>query len=283
MARYNNVTPRFIKYAILVSLAFILIIASNLVNNITTFTQNDNEQQFAEVSTLQTSIGQQARFSLSDGSRVKLNTNSLVEVSFSKKMRLLTLIKGEASFDVTKDKSRPFMVRVGKNSFTALGTIFNIEKKSNKDIELVVTEGRVLISESYQPIDQLVKQQTRLTTDRLPGVVIASGEIATIENSAYTANKRMSFEQIQRVLAWQQGMLVFNGQPLDEALTEVSRYTTIKFEIIDSKLNQTKVSGYFKANDIDGLLESLKNNFNVQFEKVNNNIIRLSLSNEKNH
>jgi transmembrane sensor len=283
MARYNNVTPRFIKYAILVSLAFILIIASNLVNNITTFTQNDNEQQFAEVSTLQTSIGQQARFSLSDGSRVKLNTNSLVEVSFSKKMRLLTLIKGEASFDVTKDKSRPFMVRVGKNSFTALGTIFNIEKKSNKDIELVVTEGRVLISESYQPIDQLVKQQTRLTTDRLPGVVIASGEIATIENSAYTANKRMSFEQIQRVLAWQQGMLVFNGQPLDEALTEVSRYTTIKFEIIDSKLTQTKVSGYFKANDIDGLLESLKNNFNVQFEKVNNNIIRLSLSNEKNH
>jgi transmembrane sensor len=283
MARYNNVTPRFIKYAMLVSLAFILIIASNLVNNITTFTQNDNEQQFAEVSTLQTSIGQQARFSLSDGSRVKLNTNSLVEVSFSKKMRLLTLIKGEASFDVTKDKSRPFMVRVGKNSFTALGTIFNIEKKSNKDIELVVTEGRVLISESYQPIDQLVKQQTRLTTDRLPGVVIASGEIATIENSAYTANKRMSFEQIQRVLAWQQGMLVFNGQPLDEALTEVSRYTTIKFEIIDSKLTQTKVSGYFKANDIDGLLESLKNNFNVQFEKVNNNIIRLSLSNKKNH
>jgi transmembrane sensor len=283
MARYNNVTPRFIKYAMLVSLAFILIIASNLVNNITTFTQNDNEQQFAEVSTLQTSIGQQARFSLSDGSKVKLNTNSLVKVSFSKKMRLLTLIKGEASFDVTKDKSRPFMVRVGKNSFTALGTIFNIEKKSNKDIELVVTEGRVLISESYQPIDQLVKQQTRLTTDRLPGVVIASGEIATIENSAYTANKRMSFEQIQRVLAWQQGMLVFNGQPLDEALTEVSRYTTIKFEIIDSKLTQTKVSGYFKANDIDGLLESLKNNFNVQFEKVNNNIIRLSLSNEKNH
>jgi transmembrane sensor len=283
MARYNNVTPRFIKYAILVSLAFILIIASNLVNNITTFTQNDNEQQFAEVSTLQTSIGQQARFSLSDGSRVKLNTNSLVKVSFSKKMRLLTLIKGEASFDVTKDKSRPFMVRVGKNSFTALGTIFNIEKKSNKDIELVVTEGRVLISESYQPIDQLVKQQTRLTTDRLPGVVIASGEIATIENSAYTANKRMSFEQIQRVLAWQQGMLVFNGQPLDEALTEVSRYTTIKFEIIDSILTQTKVSGYFKANDIDGLLESLKNNFNVQFEKVNNNIIRLSLSNKKNH
>ncbi|MBA6250726.1 FecR family protein [Colwellia sp. MB3u-55] len=283
MARYNNVTPRFIKYAMLVSLAFILIIASNLVNNITTFTQNDNEQQFAEVSTLQTSIGQQARFSLSDGSKVKLNTNSLVKVSFSKKMRLLTLIKGEASFDVTKDKSRPFMVRVGKNSFTALGTIFNIEKKSNKDIELVVTEGRVLISESYQPIDQLVKQQTRLTTDRLPGVVIASGEIATIENSAYTANKRMSFEQIQRVLAWQQGMLVFNGQPLDEALTEVSRYTTIKFEIIDSKLTQTKVSGYFKANDIDGLLESLKNNFNVQFEKVNNNIIRLSLSNKKNH
>ncbi|TWX53070.1 FecR family protein [Colwellia hornerae] len=283
MARYNKFTTRFVKYAMVASLAFILIIAGNLVNNITPLTETNNKHQFVEVNTLQTGVGQQTRFSLSDGSRVKLNTNSLIQVSFSKNKRLLTLVKGEASFDVTKDKSRPFTVRVGERSFTALGTIFNIEKKSNKDMELVVTEGRVLITEPHQPIDKITKPLTTLTAEKLPGIVITSGEIATIKNSVYTANKRSSFEQIQRALAWQQGMLVFNGQPLDKALAEVSRYTTTKFEIIDKKLTKTKVSGYFKANDINGLLESLENNFNIQFEKVNNNTIRLSLNTEANH
>jgi transmembrane sensor len=72
-------------------------------------------------------------------------------------------------------------------------------------------------------------------------------------------------------------MLVFTGEPLDEALAEVSRYTTTTFEIDDDALTKIKVAGYFKANDIDGLLKSLSSNFNIQFEKINNTSIRLSL------
>jgi transmembrane sensor len=42
-------------------------------------------------------------------------------------------------------------------------------------------------------------------------------------------------------------------------------------------LTKIKVAGYFKANDIDGLLKSLSSNFNIQFEKINSTSIRLSL------
>jgi transmembrane sensor len=275
----NNIIA---KYTMAASVAFIMIFVGSLFFNVSPFSAPNNEQQFVENRTLQTVVGQQTRFFLSDGSRIKLNTNSLVTVSFAKNSRLLTLIKGEASFDVAKDKSRPFTVTVGEKSFTALGTIFNVQKTTNNDIELVVTEGRVLITKSSQPLNKIAKILTSLPKEKLPGLLVTSGEIVTIENNIQTPVQKTSFEEIQRELAWQQGMLVFNGEPLAEALAEVSRYTTTEFEIDDTELTKIKVAGYFKANDIDGLLKSLSSNFNIRFEKMDNNAIRLSLNSQEN-
>ena len=273
-------TPLF-KYAIAATLTFVFLFTSNIFINMTPFPQADIENQFVETRILRTEIGQQTRFSLSDGSRVKLNTNSIVKVNFSKNNRLLTLVKGEANFNVTKDKSRPFTVTVGEKSFTALGTIFNLQKTSNDNMELVVTEGNVLITKSNKPLNKNTNVVSALSKEELSGVLITSGEMATIQNNNQTSNQKISFEEVQRKLAWQQGMLVFSGETLDEALIEISRYTTTKFELNGDGLTNIKVAGYFKANDIDGLLTSLSTNFNIQFEKMNNNSIRLSLNTQK--
>ena len=271
----------FYKYAIAASLTFIILFSGSLFIKMTPFPDTNNDKQFINVRTLQTKIGQQTLFSLSDGSRFKLNTNSEVSVSFSKNNRLLTLIKGEANFNVAKDKSRPFTVTVGEKSFTALGTIFNVQKTSNKNMELVVTEGRVLITKSNKSLNNISEILSTLPKEELPGLLVKSGEMSTIKNDIQTSNQKVSFERIQRELAWQQGMLVFRGETLDNALAEVSRYTTTKFEIRDDELTKIKVAGYFKVNDIDGLLDSLSTNFDIQFEKMDNNSIRLSLNTSK--
>jgi transmembrane sensor len=272
---------RLSRYVIATSITLFLLFLGKLFISMAPFPDDNNEKQFIEVRTLQTEIGQQTRFSLSDGSRIKLNTNSLVKVSFSKKSRLLTLIKGEANFNVTKDKSRPFTVTVGEKSFTALGTIFNVQKTSNKSIELVVTEGHVLMTTSNESLNGITDSLSTLPLNELSSLLVAPGEMTTIENNILTSNQKISFERIQRELSWQQGMLVFSGESLNEALTEISRYTTTTFEINDVELSKIKVAGYFKANDIDGLLKSLSSNFNIQFVKVNNNSIRLSVSTSK--
>jgi transmembrane sensor len=273
--------PLLFKYAIAASITFFLLFASHLLINMAPFPDANNEKQFVEVKTLQTEIGQQTRFSLSDGSRIKLNTNSLVKVSYSKTNRLLTLIRGEANFNVAKDKSRPFTVTVGEKSFTALGTIFNIQKTSDENMELVVTEGGVLMTKSNELLDKIANKLSNFSKNELPGLLVTSGEIATIENNVKTLSKKISFEKIQRDLAWQQGMLVFSGETLDEALAEISRYTNTKFKINDAKLPKIKVAGYYKTNDIDGLLTSLTTNFNIQSEKIDNNTIHLSLNTSK--
>ena len=277
---HQRSTPLF-NYAIAATLTFVFLFTGNIFINMAPFPQADIENQFVETRILRTEIGQQTRFSLSDGSRVKLNTNSIVKVSFSKNNRLLTLVKGEANFNVTKDKSRPFTVTIGEKSFTALGTIFNLQKTSNDNMELVVTEGIVLITKSNKPLNKNTNVVSALSKEEFSGVLITSGEMATIQNNNQTSNQKISFEEVQRKLAWQQGMLVFSGETLDEALIEISRYTTTKFELNGDELTNIKVAGYFKANDIDGLLTSLSTNFNIQFEKMNNNSIRLSLNTQK--
>jgi len=204
-----------VKYAIALSFGFVILLTGNFLISITTFEKINNDQQFVEIITLQTEIGKQTRFSLSDGSRIKLNTNSLVNVSFSKNKRLLTLVRGEANFTVAKDKSRPFTVIVGEKSFTALGTIFNIQKTTDKDMELVVTEGQVLVTESNKPLNETATNLANFS-DKIPlNSLITAGKTITIENNIQTSNQKISFEQIQRKLAWQQGRLVFYGRPLN--------------------------------------------------------------------
>ncbi len=225
----------------------------------------------------QTKVGEQATFSMPDGTSIQLNTNSKIEVAYTANHRKLTLLKGEARFDVAKDKERPFTVVSGTQSFTALGTIFNVQKNNEQDMELVVTEGKVLISKSSELIRDVADNFEQLTSIPLMSSIVTSGQKAIIANSHALPIQKISLDQVQRDLAWQQGMLIFNGEPLAKALKEVSRYTDTHFEISDDRIANLKVAGYFKAGDIDGLLQSLNINFNINYQKTSANMIKLAL------
>lgn len=229
------------------------------------------------VQTYQTSLGQHQLFSLPDGSVLQLNTNSIVNVNFTHDKRFLTLVSGEASFDVVKDSERPFVVTVADQTFTALGTIFNIEKSAIDGIELVVTEGQVLISQANLVVDVLSDISNNISLTELKGVIVETGEKAVIEKDLMVPVKKLPIEQVEQELAWQSGMLIFDGKPLAEALIEVSRYNDINFIVDDPMLAKLKISGYFKAGDIDGLLQSLHYNFDIKYQKESKSRIHLSI------
>lgn len=224
----------------------------------------------------QTQLGEQEMFSLPDGSNILLNTNSVVKIDFNAKHRHLTLLQGEARFDVAKDKNRPFTVTSGQQSFTALGTIFNVQKDDELNMELMVTEGRVLITKAEQSLKDISTSLVHLAEDKLPGRLVVSSEKATIIKNITLPTEQVALDEIQRDLAWQQGMLIFEGEPLKQVLAEVSRYSTEKFEIIDPQLMQINVAGYFKVGDTEGLLASLAGNFNIVATQTDNHIIHLS-------
>ncbi len=266
------------RMAIAASIALMTLLSANLLFNEGLFSL-DNQSELANNRSISTKIGEQANYILTDGTKIHLNTDSIVQVSYSQNHRKISLIQGEASFDVAKDKTRPFTVTAGLQSFTALGTIFNVQKSDDKAMELLVSEGRVLITKADESIAKITKLIATQNTTPLAGTLVTAGQKAVIKSNINAPVVEVPLEQLQRDLAWQQGMLIFEGEPLEQALIEVGRYTSTKFEISDPQLAELKVAGYFKAGDIDGLLSSLNSNFNIVTNRNKHDVIELTLAN----
>jgi transmembrane sensor len=234
-------------------------------------------QQFNDVTvqnnirTESTGVGEQRTVSLSDGSVLHLNTDTQLHIVYAEDKRDIHLLQGEAHFEVAHDKSRPFVVSAGSNAVTAVGTAFNVEMFNNNDIELLVTEGKVMI----QNADLAAPSDGIVVADNPEALYMISGEKALLSNAEAVEKITLSLDQVQRTLSWQQGMLVFEGEPLERALSEVSRYTSVDFDITDEQLKQVRVAGFFKVGDIDGLLHALNNNFEISYQKVADDHIKL--------
>lgn len=274
----ENATKRtrhyFRKRSLAASVIFVVFLGGSLTADIQIFPSFNQNQNVVEK--FSTEVGKHEILSLSDGTSIQLNTNSIIEVVYNERQRYVNLLQGEAKFDVAKDSARPFTVMAGEKSFTALGTIFNVQKDTNLDLELLVTEGKVLISKSAELIEHVTNQAGMIKLVNLPGVQVKSGEKAVIEDNVLRPISKVTLLQVQRDLAWQQGMLIFEGEPLGKALKEISRYSNTHFEIMDDELSQLVIAGYFRADDIDGLLKSLSLNFNIHHQKMSSDLIRLS-------
>lgn len=243
------------------------------------------EEQAKYSKIYRTKVGEQATYVLPDSTIVQLNTNSLLEVAYTQGRRQLILSRGEGRFNVAKDASRPFSVMAGDKSFTALGTIFNVQRNAASDLELVVTEGKVMITDPTVEVsaeDFIKLQAASNDTARVKEFnanIVISGEKALIKESITKPIKQLSLDDVQQDLAWQQGMLIFNGESLSEALQEVSRYTATRFELTDPALASLKVAGVFKAGDIIGLLDSLQVNLAIKHQRLGEHIVRLTQDN----
>jgi transmembrane sensor len=96
-----------------------------------------------------TALGEQRSIQFEDGSTVELNSRSKIRVKYSKQERDVDLIEGQALFHVAHDVSRPFIVAVGATRVRAVGTQFDVYKRSNSTVVTVV-EGRVAVYSAPQ-------------------------------------------------------------------------------------------------------------------------------------
>lgn len=211
-----------------------------------------------------TKVGEQKTVLLADGSKVFLNTDTQIRVNFFPGFRQIELLKGEAHFDVAHDPARPFTVFAGDSSVTAVGTAFNMEFTKEKAFELVVTEGKVRVSQQSVSDNETSALRNRAPLPiELEGVMVFAGEQAMVSKDVSTRTA-LTQSEIAQSLAWQDGQIVFTGQALTKALDEISRYTQVKFVIDDSRIIDTRIAGYFRVGDIKGLLASLENSFDIQ-------------------
>lgn len=221
-------------------------------------------------STYRTAIGEHSTVTLADGTRLDLNTNSLISVRYDERQRLLTLSRGEVLIRVAPDPMRPLSVVAAGKVVQAVGTEFNIRITDDQQVELVVTEGKVRVgihrAASAGAADPIVLPASSHTIPAGKELILgASGNEIT----------DISAEDIEVKLSWRNGDLIFRGESLEEAVHEIGRYTSVEFVFLDDDLRKVRVAGLFKAGDVDGLLEALRTNFDITYERVDDRIILL--------
>lgn len=213
----------------------------------------------------ETSIGEHSSVNLPDGTGVVLNTNSHIRVSYTDKERFILLSRGEAHFSVAEDSSRPLTVHAGNRFIRAIGTAFNVEIGRDNIVEIIVTEGKVLI------VEQAVSGSTGIPLNKIriaqDAPVVSEGEAAILD-STDAKIRRIAPEEVAVDLSWREGNLIFQGETLEEAIHEISRYTSVEFEILDDNIRAVRVAGLFKAGDINGLLLTLRENFQIPSQRV---------------
>lgn len=187
----------------------------------------------------QTAMGEQRSITLEDGSVVELNTRSRLHTQFSRKLRAVELVEGEAIFRVAQDAQRPFRVRSGSTDIIAVGTAFNVNAHDARTI-VTVLEGRVRVDghEGSAPIVLDVGEQL-IVTPAQPSV-------------------RLSLPDTEKVISWTQRRLIFEETSLGDAAAEFARYSPRQIHVQDAAIAGREVSGVFDAADPASLIAFLR-------------------------
>ena len=229
------------------------------------------------VSVYKTEVGEQSAVMLPDGSRLELNTNTEVSVYLSDPLRRVVLVRGEAYFDVAKNLEVPFVAEVGETQVVAVGTAFNIELVNANAIEVMVTEGKVLVDKTgaQDAVSKVDKDFSRMKPSELDEdeLFLTVGEKAIVIRDQVEPKVVDEQFDLETDLAWRDGMLIFAGESLEQAISEINRYTRLTLEISDPGIRDIQVGGYFRAGDTDELLVILKNNFGIDSQRKGDRIL----------
>jgi transmembrane sensor len=193
----------------------------------------------------QTGHGEQLSLRLPDNSVLHLNTDSAVSIRYGKTERLVTLLSGEADFEVAHDPGRAFRVLADESTL------------------VTVVEGRVAVgmhngdNQTPRSVQLLANQQIRVTVADWPPTP------ATVD--------------AQHATAWLHRQIVFDQEPLEGVAAEFNRYSPKPIEIVTPTLRDLQISGVFATDDTEAFIAFLRSLKGVRVE-VTASRIRVSRS-----
>lgn len=198
-----------------------------------------------------TAIGQTKLASLPDGSSIVLNTDSHVAVHYSLFARDITLDRGEALFDVAKNKHRPFVVKAADIETRAVGTSFAVSNLANRPLKVTVREGVVEISSPRMSNAISVTAGQR-------AVAQADGEVVLEQG------------QVTHDLDWLEGRIFFRHQTLASAAKEFERYSKMRIVFDDPAVAGKTITGTYVATDPAGFAKAVAMFLDLQVETTGN-------------
>ena len=197
-----------------------------------------------------TGVGEQRSLVLGDGSRITLNTATEVRVRITDALRSVTVVHGEALFEVAKDPGRPFVVSVADAQVVATGTAFLVRstpagQAARGAFDVALIEGQVIVQRAEG------RAQSKMGAPVLmrPGERLRVGQRGG-SPAAVSQGPHVDRPPLDPLLAWQRGQVVFDNALLSDAVAEMNRYSKVQIMLADAKaLGALRVSGVFRAGD----------------------------------
>ncbi|TCK80785.1 FecR family protein [Albibacterium bauzanense] len=211
------------------------------------------------MNTLIVPYGKRTKLQLSDGSTVWLNSGSKLAypASFNEDKRKVYL-EGEAIFEVTHDKSHPFMVIAKDFEIEVLGTVFNVSNYSDDpSINTVLKNGSVKI----QYKGNSIKDQS---------LIIKPGTFASYSKDSRSIST--ATVDVDKYFSWRDGIIIFKNDNLKDIMKQLSRYYNASIEIKNKRLENQTFSGSLDLKEtVEQVLNIIKETSDFEFEKTTNN------------
>jgi ferric-dicitrate binding protein FerR (iron transport regulator) len=191
---------------------------------------------------------------LSDGSVVTLNKKSRLEYpsKFEGKQRQVVLAEGEAFFDVTPNKEKPFVITSGAITIRVVGTSFNVKLK-NGDVEVIVESGKV----------QVVRGEKSIFIEPGEKVLVSK----TMNNLAKAKTPDLLYNY------YRTKMFVADDTPLWRMVEALNEAYDSKIEIKNPAIRDLPLNTTFNDESLEDILQVISRTFKITVEKRQDRII----------
>ena len=206
----------------------------------------------------ETAIGIRKTITFADGSKVELNTDTLLRARVTESGRTAELVKGEAFFQIQHDAAHPFVVMAAGYRVTDLGTKFLVRRDGAR-LEITLVEGSARVESAEKDIH--AKPAVLMPGD----MVVATAQTMTITKKTTPA--------LANEMAWRRGLLIFNHATLEEAAAEFNRYNSQKLVIASPSVARRTIGGTFPTSGVEEFAEVAKGVFGFHVKTNGNDIV----------
>jgi transmembrane sensor len=251
--------PRWQRAVLTMSACAAAVVALSLLWRLMPGTQTPTAAA-ATVLHFQTRHGEQQTERLADDSLLHLNTDTEVAVRYDAKERRVTLIAGEADFEVAHELRRPFRVLAGPAEVQDLGTRFDVRLNPESAV-VTVAEGRVAVGISLASGGAGTHPAR---AEREPTVQLTANQQITVAEGDWPTTPLAV--DAQRSTAWLHRQISFDHEPLERVAREFNRYSRTPIEITTPALRKLEISGVFSTDDPNAFIAFLKSLDGVQVD-----------------
>lgn len=214
-----------------------------------------------------TTRGTKSKIILPDGTKVWLNADT--RLHFDKKFngaQREVYLEGEAFFDVTKDKDRPFIVHTSDIDIRVLGTAFNVKSyKEESTIEATLIHGSIQVTRQKECIPKIIlSPHEKLVFNKLIGEIIESPDHLLPANerdpqylvSKISANENNDSSIVET--AWIHNRLLFDGDTFKELAVKMERWFDVQIKFENAEVAGYRLRGAFEDETIAEALKALQ-------------------------